>query len=285
MLVLAARAALAANQLNRVVDDIGPAIFRLPGHDTRVQRIALSLTAVGLGQVAPTATDSKRLSALATPGHPTAHAPIALLATGELVEAAVRAEVLDGIEPMVARFERWAELRASGEIARRRDPAILSQLTPQERQVARLAAQGLTNRQIAARRSRKLVLGMRTNARPAGTTIRPDRRRRQDIPPLLRSTPLCPAGMLVRQGAGQAHRCSALMVWSSCSRWARSWPAMVSVARRKLVGPRSSCMPSRSHQATGVPLMSTRLALRSAVKAASSSAAGGRASVAHASWS
>jgi RNA polymerase sigma factor (sigma-70 family) len=42
-----------------------------------------------------------------------------------------------------------AELRASGEKVRSRDPATLQQLTPQERQVASLAAQGLSNQQIA----------------------------------------------------------------------------------------------------------------------------------------
>ncbi len=183
----------------------------------------------------------ERLRALATPGHPTAHAPIALLATGTLVEAAARADALAGLEPAVARFERWAqwdqrtwtvavarrcralisgdaeaerhyqaalttegirelpfelartqllygewlrrarrrvdarvhlrasletferleahpwaertraELRASGESARGRDPRAPLRLTPQELLVARLAAQGLTNRQIAAR--------------------------------------------------------------------------------------------------------------------------------------
>lgn len=56
-------------------------------------------------------------------------------------------------------FERlgatpWAdrarsELRASGQTARRRDPSTRQQLTPQERQVARLASQGLSNQQIA----------------------------------------------------------------------------------------------------------------------------------------
>jgi DNA-binding CsgD family transcriptional regulator len=44
-----------------------------------------------------------------------------------------------------------AELRASGETARRRSPSIREQLTPQEMQVARLAGQGLSNREIAER--------------------------------------------------------------------------------------------------------------------------------------
>ena len=42
------------------------------------------------------------------------------------------------------------ELRASGETARKRTVATLDQLTPQETQVARLAAHGSTNREIAA---------------------------------------------------------------------------------------------------------------------------------------
>jgi DNA-binding CsgD family transcriptional regulator len=173
------------------------------------------------------------------PPHPTSHAPIALLATGDLVEAAAHADRLDGMEPVVASFERWAqwdqrvwfsvvacrcralithgadaeghfqaalavdgiagqpfelartelvygewlrrgrrraearprlrtalevferlgatpwaeraraELRVSGETARKRDPSTEQQLTPQERQVALLATQGLSNLQIA----------------------------------------------------------------------------------------------------------------------------------------
>jgi len=43
------------------------------------------------------------------------------------------------------------ELRASGESSRRRDLAPLDQLTAQELQIARLAAQGLSNRDIAQR--------------------------------------------------------------------------------------------------------------------------------------
>ena len=42
------------------------------------------------------------------------------------------------------------ELQASGETARKRTVDTLDQLTPQESQVARLAAQGSTNREIAA---------------------------------------------------------------------------------------------------------------------------------------
>jgi DNA-binding CsgD family transcriptional regulator len=51
-----------------------------------------------------------------------------------------------------------AELRATGETARRRDPSALDQLTPQELQIAGLVAEGMTNRQIAA----QLFLSPRT---------------------------------------------------------------------------------------------------------------------------
>lgn len=43
------------------------------------------------------------------------------------------------------------ELRASGEIARHRVPEAWAQLTPQERQIAQLAAEGLSNREIGKR--------------------------------------------------------------------------------------------------------------------------------------
>jgi DNA-binding CsgD family transcriptional regulator len=60
---------------------------------------------------------------------------------------------LDGFEQLGA--AGWAsraraELRASGQTARQRDPSTLTQLTPQELQIARLAAGGATNREIAA---------------------------------------------------------------------------------------------------------------------------------------
>ena len=42
------------------------------------------------------------------------------------------------------------ELRASGETARKRDPTSAEQLTAQELQVARIVADGATNREAAA---------------------------------------------------------------------------------------------------------------------------------------
>jgi DNA-binding CsgD family transcriptional regulator len=61
-----------------------------------------------------------------------------------------------GAEPWVERAR--AELRASGETARRRDPSTLSQLTPQELQIARFVAEGMSNKQVAA----QLFLSPRT---------------------------------------------------------------------------------------------------------------------------
>ena len=43
-----------------------------------------------------------------------------------------------------------AELRASGETARKRDPSTLTKLTPMERQVAQLVSRGMSNREVAA---------------------------------------------------------------------------------------------------------------------------------------
>jgi DNA-binding CsgD family transcriptional regulator len=52
----------------------------------------------------------------------------------------------------------WAELRATGERARRRDPSTLTELTPQQNQIARLVAEGATNREVAT----QLFLSPRT---------------------------------------------------------------------------------------------------------------------------
>jgi DNA-binding CsgD family transcriptional regulator len=51
-----------------------------------------------------------------------------------------------------------AEIRATGETARKRDPSTLDDLTPQELQIAGLVAEGLTNKEIAA----QLYLSPRT---------------------------------------------------------------------------------------------------------------------------
>ena len=61
-----------------------------------------------------------------------------------------------GVTPWVERAR--AELRASGETARRRDPSTRDQLTPQELHIAGLAAGGLTNPEIGA----QLFLSPRT---------------------------------------------------------------------------------------------------------------------------
>jgi DNA-binding CsgD family transcriptional regulator len=68
---------------------------------------------------------------------------------------------IDGFDRLDA--EPWSarargELRASGETARRRDAGTRGDLTPQERQVAQLVADGLTNKEVAA----QLFLSPRT---------------------------------------------------------------------------------------------------------------------------
>ena len=68
---------------------------------------------------------------------------------------------LDGFERL--RAEPWAErarteLRASGATARKRDPSTVDELTPQELQIARFVAEGLSNKEVAA----QLYLSPRT---------------------------------------------------------------------------------------------------------------------------
>jgi ATP/maltotriose-dependent transcriptional regulator MalT len=79
-----------------------------------------------------------------------------------------RAEARAHLRRALETFERlgaagWAEraaaeLRASGETARRRDPTTRDELTPQERQIARLVAAGASNREAA----QQLFLSPRT---------------------------------------------------------------------------------------------------------------------------
>jgi DNA-binding CsgD family transcriptional regulator len=70
--------------------------------------------------------------------------------------AALEAFERFGAEPWAERAR--AELRASGETARRRDPSTTAQLTPQELQIARFVAEGLSNKEVAA----QLFLSPRT---------------------------------------------------------------------------------------------------------------------------
>jgi DNA-binding NarL/FixJ family response regulator len=79
-----------------------------------------------------------------------------------------RVEAREQLRSALETFERlgaapWAEraraeLRASGETARKRDPSTADSLTPQELQIAGFVAEGLTNKEIAA----QLFLSPRT---------------------------------------------------------------------------------------------------------------------------
>jgi DNA-binding CsgD family transcriptional regulator len=72
------------------------------------------------------------------------------------LRAALEAFERYGAEPWAERAR--SELRASGETARRRDPSTTAQLTPQELQIARYVAEGLSNKEVAA----QLFLSPRT---------------------------------------------------------------------------------------------------------------------------
>jgi DNA-binding CsgD family transcriptional regulator len=60
-------------------------------------------------------------------------------------------DVFDAIGCLAWSERARRELRASGESSRRRDPSTRDQLTAQELQIAQLAAEGLSNREIGAR--------------------------------------------------------------------------------------------------------------------------------------
>jgi DNA-binding CsgD family transcriptional regulator len=93
---------------------------------------------------------------------------IELLAGEHLRRAGRRLAAREHLRAAVQGFDdlsagRWAdrareELQATGETARRRTPDAITQLTPQEHQIARLVAQGMTNREVAA----QLYLSPRT---------------------------------------------------------------------------------------------------------------------------
>ncbi len=78
------------------------------------------------------------------------------VAARERLREAIDAFEALGAEPWAERAR--AELRASGETARKRAPGTEVTLTPQERQIAALVAQGLTNKEVAA----QLYLSPRT---------------------------------------------------------------------------------------------------------------------------
>jgi DNA-binding NarL/FixJ family response regulator len=78
------------------------------------------------------------------------------IASRKHLRAAVEAFDAMGASPWAERAR--AELRASGETARKRDPSTIDRLTPQELQIARLVAEGLSNKEVAA----QLFLSPRT---------------------------------------------------------------------------------------------------------------------------
>ena len=60
-------------------------------------------------------------------------------------------DIFDALGAIPSSERARRELRAAGEASRRRDPDARDQLTPHELQIAQLAAEGLTNREIGQR--------------------------------------------------------------------------------------------------------------------------------------
>ncbi|MER6000576.1 AAA family ATPase [Nonomuraea angiospora] len=121
-----------------------------------------------LGGDAYDAHFTEALSLHAMAGRPFDTARTALLFGEALRRRRRRAEARRHLRAACETFERldaapWAEfarveLQATGETARKRDPAAVAQLTPQEVQITRLVSEGGTNREIAA----QLFLSPRT---------------------------------------------------------------------------------------------------------------------------
>jgi DNA-binding CsgD family transcriptional regulator len=110
-------------------------------------------------------------AALTVEGHasrPLEHARTELVFGELLRRTRRRREAREHLRAALAGFEAvgaevWAErarveLRASGQTARRREPSTRDDLTAQELQIARLVAEGLSNREVAA----QLFLSPRT---------------------------------------------------------------------------------------------------------------------------
>jgi DNA-binding CsgD family transcriptional regulator len=110
--------------------------------------------------------EAERLFHRALETHPQAARPFVRarteLALGEFLRRRRRrVEARTHLEAALESFERlgaepWAEharveLRASGQTARKRDPSTRGDLTAQELQIARFVAEGLSNRDVAAR--------------------------------------------------------------------------------------------------------------------------------------
>jgi DNA-binding CsgD family transcriptional regulator len=101
-------------------------------------------------------------------GRPFDRARTELVYGESLRRARRRAEAREHLRAALTTFEQlggapWAEraraeLRVSGERARRRDPSTLDQLTPQELQIIQFVGEGATNREVAA----QLFLSPRT---------------------------------------------------------------------------------------------------------------------------
>jgi DNA-binding CsgD family transcriptional regulator len=132
---------------------------------------ALALVAYGTALLADADADEHFRMALAHHAHSgrPLEAARTRLAFGEFLRRRrQRVSARDHLREALKTFEDvgatpWAErarqeLRASGETARRRDPSAAVELTPQERQIARFVASGLSNRDVAA----QLFLSPRT---------------------------------------------------------------------------------------------------------------------------
>ncbi len=140
--------------------------------------------------MAPDDAQAKQFFGEARAGHATAGRPFERarteLALGEyLRRARHRVEAREHLHAALDGFESigtaiWserarAELRASGQTTRKRDPSMRDELTPQELQIAGFVAEGFTNREVAAQlfvSPRTIDFHLRNVFRKLGITTR-----------------------------------------------------------------------------------------------------------------
>jgi DNA-binding CsgD family transcriptional regulator len=126
-----------------------------------LEQTGAPLLAAGLTYARAVLSDDEALFTVPVEGYPLIRARL-LLAYGAWLRR--RRRLADSRAPLRAAREafdalgavRWGErarqeLRASGETSRRRTPDAWDELTPQELQIAQMAAAGLTNREIGER--------------------------------------------------------------------------------------------------------------------------------------
>jgi hypothetical protein len=183
----------------------------------------------------------ERLLTLATPEHPSAHAATALLATGEFVEAAARAQALEAMQGHVARFERWANWTQQVWflVTARRCRALISQGEDAERHYqAALGTEGIASQPLAQART-ELAYGQWLRRVHRRADARPHLRLALELFEHLGATPPAELARTELRASGETAAnatpapCSSSPLKSS---WSSAWPTRASPTTKSPTG-------------------------------------------------